>query len=72
MKKVLIIGSMFGTTSEISSRVVVDIYKTLFAKKYNVFPLLIIGLDDLDKVMNRISFDGVFVATYGGLTATAV
>jgi len=66
MKKVLIIGSMFGTTSEISSRVVVDIYKTLFAKKYNVFPLLIIGLDDLDKVMNRISFDGVFVATYGG------
>ena len=57
---------MFGTTSEISSRVVVDIYKTLFAKKYNIFPLLIIGLDDLDKVMNRISFDGVFMATYGG------
>lgn len=66
MKKVLILGTMFGSTGGISSRVINDIFKTLYAKKHNIFPLLIIGVDDLEKVLNRVSFDAVFLATYGG------
>lgn len=57
---------MMGSAGGFSSRVINEIFKTLYAKKLNVFPLLIIGVDDLERVMNRVSFDAVFMATYGG------
>lgn len=56
---------MFGKTAGTSSMAVNDIYNTLFQKKCDVFPLLIIGIDDLEKALNKIYFDAVFVLTYG-------
>lgn len=65
MKKVLILGTIFGEAAGLSKNAVVDAYRTFYEMKYGVYPMLIIGIDDLEEVINKIPFDGVFVMTYG-------
>jgi len=66
MKKVIILGNMVGEPGGFSYASVSNIYNVLLNNGKDVIPFLIRGIDDLERMLNRIALDGVFLVTYGG------
>lgn len=63
--KVIILGNMLGYSSGFSINTVNSIYDYLI-KNNDVYPYFIRGLDELDRLVKRVDFDGLFIVTYGG------
>lgn len=66
MKKVIILGNTIGNPGGFSLKSVREVYKMLLKKDYDVYPYFIRGLNDLERMLNRVPHDGIFVLMYGG------
>lgn len=63
--RTVILGNMLGDSSGLSMESVSSIYDHLIKTK-DVIPYFIRGLDGLDRMIQRVRFDGIFTVTYGG------
>lgn len=61
----LVLGKHIGENGKLSYRCMVEVYKILINKGYDVVPFLIRGIDDLEYIFRHISFVNVFMLTYG-------